>query len=91
MMMQIELANILGWAITLILSVGGAWAAMNARLYEVEAKIRLLEAQTTRDIKRNDAMYEDMKKHIEDGNKVTESLIRIEGALKLKADKKFKE
>lgn len=89
--MQVELANILGWAITLILSVGGAWAAMNARLYEVEAKIRLLEAQTARDLKRNDTMYDDIKRHIEESNKVTESLIRIEGALKLKADKKFKE
>lgn len=90
-MMQIELANILGWAVTLILSIGGAWTAMNARLYEVEAKIRLLEAQTARDIKRNDVMYDDIKRHIEDSVKVSESLIRIEGALKLKADKKFKE
>ena len=91
MTMQVELANILGWAITLILSVGGAWAAMNARLYEVEAKIRLIEAQTARDTKRNDVMNEDIKRHIEESTKVTESLIRIEGVLKLKADKKFKD
>lgn len=91
MIMQVELANILGWAITLILSVGGAWAAMNARLYEVEAKIRLIEAQTARDTKRNDVMHEDIKRHIEESTKVTESLIRIEGVLKLKADKKFKD
>lgn len=89
--MQVELANILGWSLTLVLSIMGAWAAMNARLYEVEAKIRLLEAQTIRDAKRSDIIYDDMKRHLEDSVKVTESLIRIEGALKLKADKKFKE
>lgn len=89
--MQVELANILGWSLTLVLSIMGAWAAMNARLYEVEAKIRLLEAQTIRDAKRSDIIYDDVKRHLEDSIKVTESLIRIEGALKLKADKKFKE
>jgi hypothetical protein len=91
MTMQVELANILGWSLTLVLSIMGAWAAMNARLYEVEAKIRLLEAQTIRDAKRSDIIYDDVKRHLEDSIKVTESLIRIEGALKLKADKKFKE
>ena len=88
--MQVELANILGWSITLILSIIGAWAAMNARLYEVEAKIRLLEAQTARDIKRNDVMYDDIKRHIDDSVKVSEALVRIEGVLNLKADKQFK-
>lgn len=85
------MTNIIGWLVTILVSTGGAWTAMNTRLYEVEAKIRLVEAQLTRDSKRNDDIHTDIKRHLEDSIKVTESLIRIEGALKLKADKKFKD
>ena len=86
-----EYSTILGWGITIILSVIASWAAMNARLYEVEARIRLLEAQGLRDTKRNEEYYAQMRNHIDDSIKVTESLIRIESALKLKQDKKFRE
>lgn len=86
-----EYTTMLGWAFTITVSILGAWAAMNARLYEVEARIRLLEAQGLRDTKRNEEYYAQMRNHIDDSIKVTESLIRIESALKLKQDKKFRE
>ena len=79
--------DIMGAILTIIISVVGAWLAMNSRLYEVEAKIRLLEAQILRDNKRNDEYYEQMKAHIQEANKVNESLIRIEGKLDLKQDR----
>jgi hypothetical protein len=67
---------ILGIVITIIISISGAWGAMNARLYEVEAKIRLLEVRTSQVDKSEDAIQS-----------IQQSLIRIEGKLDLKQDR----
>lgn len=72
--------NLIGWAITIILSIASSWGAMNSRLYEVEAKIRLIETSTKNLDKNEDAIQ-----------KIQESLIRIEGKLDLKQDKKWQE
>jgi len=71
---------IIGWVFTLLLSVGGSWAAMNARIYEVEARIRLIEADNT-----NSKV--EFKDHIKEGVFIRETLIRIEGKLDLKQDR----
>ena len=62
--------------VTVILSITGAWSAMNARLYEVEAKIRLIEAQTKNLDKNEDAIQQ-----------IQLSLVRIEGKLDGKQDR----
>lgn len=67
---------IIGAIITIVISITGAWSAMNARLYEVEAKIRLLEVQTAQVDKSEDAIQA-----------IQRSLIRIEGKLDLKQDR----
>ena len=75
-------ANIIGWCLTLALSICGAYAAMNARIYEVEAKIKLLELQqSTNDFR--------LKKAEDNYEKIEQSLFRIENQLIQKADKKY--
>lgn len=64
--------------VTVIMSIVGAWGAMNARLYEVEAKIRLIEVQTKNLDKNEDAIQQ-----------IQLSLVRIEGKLDSKQDKQW--
>ena len=73
--------NLILWCtLTLILSMGGSWVAMNARIYEVEARIRLIEADNT-------STKIEFKDHIKEGAFIRESLVRIEGKLDLKQDR----
>jgi hypothetical protein len=62
--------------LTVVFSIAGAWTGMNARLYEVEAKIRLIEAQTKNLDKNEDAIQQ-----------IQLSLVRIEGKLDSKQDR----
>jgi len=62
----------IGWLLTVLTSLGGSWGVMNARMYEVEAKIRLIEAT---------------KSDKPDIELIKQSLIRIEGKLDLKQDR----
>jgi len=65
-------AIFIGWVITIVLSIGGSWSAMNTRMYEVEARIRLIESQKSDKV---------------DISEIKQSLIRIEGKLDLKQDR----
>lgn len=65
--------------ITVIMSIVGGWGAMNARLYEVEAKIRLIEVQNKNSEKTEEAVQQ-----------IQLSLVRIEGKLDGKQDKEWK-
>ena len=76
----INKSHYIGWLMTVIISVIGAYGAMNARLYEVEAKIRLVEAQQSL----NTTTLSD---HMKEGQFIKETLIRIEGKLDLKQDR----
>ena len=71
---------IIGWLITIFLSVLGSWSAMDKRVYEVEARIRLIEA-------RSDTNDKIISRHLEEAAFIKESLIRIEGKLDLKQDR----
>jgi len=62
----------IGWLLTVLTSLGGSWGVMNARMYEVDAKIRLIEAT---------------KSDKPDIELIKQSLIRIEGKLDLKQDR----
>lgn len=70
--------NVIGWALTIAIATASSWGAMNSRLYEVEAKIRLIESETKNLDKNEDAIQS-----------IQQSLIRIEGKLDLKQDKKW--
>ena len=75
-------ANIAGWLITICISVFGAYQAMNARVFEVEAKIRLLELEQSN-------MKAEVKEYKSNMDEIKESLLRIEGKLDQKQDKRY--
>lgn len=82
-----EYITIIGWVSTVVISIFGAWSAMNARLYEVEAKIRLIEAQNQMHYKSSEELTTTLKNHLCESNKVNEAIIRIEESLKRKQDR----
>ena len=78
-----------GWGATVIVSVFSAWAAMNARMYTVEKEIELLKARITISEKTSDKQSVVLERLEIQGNEIKQSLIRIEGVLNTKADKKW--
>lgn len=65
-------AIIIGGLITIVLSVFASWITMNARMFEVEAKIKLIDAT---------------KSDNKEIGTIKEALIRIEGKLDLKQNR----
>lgn len=37
--------NIIGWVLTVIMSAFGAWSAMNARMYELDKRLSILDQE----------------------------------------------
>ena len=72
----------IGWVITLCMSVFGSYQMINARVYEVESKIKLLELQQLANqnrLEKLEILYPEIR----------ESLYRIESSLQQKQDKKY--
>ena len=82
--------NIIGWALTVIISIAGAWYTIDARVYSVEKKIELLQLQIDNCNKVLDKQQQDMEVVKDLFNRIDRNIIEIRGILNTKADKKYK-
>lgn len=82
--------NIIGWALTIVISIAGAWYTIDARVYSVEKKIELLQMQIDNCNKVLDKQQEDMEVVKDLFNRIDKNIIEIRGILNTKADKKYK-
>ena len=82
--------NIIGWVLTVIISIAGAWYTIDARVYSVEKKIELLQMQIDNCNKVLDKQQEDMEVVKDLFNRIDKNLVEIRGILNTKADKKYK-
>ena len=82
--------NIIGWVLTVIISIAGAWYTIDARVYSVEKKIELLQLQIDNCNKVLDKQQEDMEVVKDLFNRIDKNLVEIRGILNTKADKKYK-
>ena len=82
--------NIIGWVLTVIISIAGAWYTIDARVYSVEKKIELLQMQIDNCSKVLDKQQEDMEVVKDLFNRIDKNIIEIRGILNTKADKKYK-
>ena len=82
--------NIIGWVLTVIISIAGAWYTIDARVYSVEKKIELLQLQIDNCNKVLDKQQEDMEVVKDLFNRIDRNIIEIRGILNTKADKKYK-
>ena len=82
--------NIIGWVLTVIISIAGAWYTIDARVYSVEKKIELLQMQIDNCNKVLDKQQEDMEVVKDLFNRIDKNIIEIRGILNTKADKTYK-
>ena len=82
--------NIIGWVLTVIISIAGAWYTIDARVYSVEKKIELLQLQIDNCNKVLDRQQEDMEVVKDLFNRIDKNIVEIRGILNTKADKKYK-
>lgn len=82
--------NIIGWILTVIISVAGAWYTIDARVYSVEKKIELLQMQIDNCNKVLDKQQQDMEVVKDLFNRIDRNIVEIRGILNTKADKKYK-
>ena len=82
--------NIIGWALTVLLSVAGAWYAIDSRVYAVEKKIELLQMQIDNSNKVLDKQQRDMEDVKEMFNRIDKNIVEIRGVLNTKADKSYR-
>lgn len=82
--------NIIGWVLTVIISIAGAWYTIDARVYSVEKKIELLQLQIDNCNKVLDKQQEGMEVVKDLFNRIDKNIIEIRGILNTKADKKYK-
>lgn len=82
--------NIIGWVLTVIISIAGAWYTIDARVYSVEKKIELLQMQIDNCNKVLDKQQKDMEVVKDLFNRIDKNIVEIRGILNTKADKKYK-
>ena len=82
--------NIIGWVLTVIISIAGAWYTIDARVYSVEKKIELLQLQIDNCNKVLDKQQEDMEVVKDLFNRIDKNIVEIRGIINTKADKKYK-
>lgn len=83
-------SQIAGWFITIAFSVVGAWATMNARMYEVEKRIEIVQLQIDNSKESLTQNQNDVKDIKELFLKIDKSITEINGKLQLKEDKKWR-
>ena len=88
--MDMRKENIIGWALTIVISIAGAWYTIDARVYSVEKKIELLQMQIDNCNKVLDKQQEDMEVVKDLFNRIDKNIVEIRGILNTKADKKYK-
>ena len=82
--------NIIGWVLTVIISIAGAWYTIDARVYSVEKKIELLQMQIDNCNKVLDKQQEDMEVVKDLFNRIDKNIVEIRGIINTKADKTYK-
>ena len=82
--------NIIGWVLTVIISIAGAWYTIDARVYSVEKKIELLQMQIDNCNKVLDKQQEDMEVVKDLFNRIDKNIVEIRGIINTKADKKYR-
>ena len=88
--MDMRKENIIGWVLTIVISVAGAWYTIDARVYSVEKKIELLQMQIDSCNKVLDKQQEDMEVVKDLFNRIDKNIVEIRGIINTKADKKYK-
>jgi hypothetical protein len=88
--MDMRKENIIGWALTIVISIAGAWYTIDARVYSVEKKIELLQMQIDNCNKVLDKQQQDMEVVKDLFNRIDKNIVEIRGILNTKADKKYK-
>jgi hypothetical protein len=73
-----------------IISIAGAWYTIDARVYNVEKKIELLQMQIDNCNKVLDKQQQDMEVVKFLFNRIDNNIIEIRGILNTKADKTYK-
>lgn len=89
-------AEILPLALTVVLSIVGAWATINSRVYKVEKDIELLklELKTRKELddkrdKRDEKLDDTVTRIFDKLDELSNCFSEVKGKLQLKADKKF--
>lgn len=85
-----------GWVLTIIIAVGGAWATVTSRVYEVEKQIELLKLEMSNNKEEHIVHREALAKQERLTEEIHAMFIRIDknlvtlsGKINMKADKKF--
>jgi len=86
---KIELKTWIGWSLTIFLSVTLSWGAMNARIYATESEIAVLKTRISITEKAYDKQIEIAEKNNDAYNDIKISLIKIEGIINMKQDKRW--
>jgi hypothetical protein len=87
---SITKANIIGYALTLLLSISGAAVAVNARVYELEKQLEIVKLDLENTKVKLNAQENTIDKLYEVTVRIDKNIIELTGELKLKADKQFK-
>lgn len=81
--------QIIGCILTVATSMGGAWLTINARVYELEKRIEIVEIDVKNSkeiIKKQDEGLIEIRELF---NRIDKNITEINGKLDLKQDKKF--
>lgn len=82
--------NVIGWILTVLISIAGAWYAIDSRVYAVEKKIELLQLQIDNSNKVLDKQQRDMEDVRDMFNRIDKNIVEIRGVLNTKADKNYR-
>ena len=82
--------NVIGWILTILISIVGAWYAIDSRVYSVEKKIELLQMQIDNSNKVLDKQQRDMEDVKDMFNRIDKNIVEIRGVLNTKADKSYR-
>ena len=82
--------NVIGWILTVLISIAGAWSAIDSRVYSVEKKIELLQMQIDNSNKVIDKQQRDMEDVKDMFNRIDKNIVEIRGVLNTKADKSYR-
>ena len=82
--------NVIGWILTILISIVGAWYAIDSRVYSVEKKIELLQMQIDNSNKVLDKQQRDMEDVKDMFNRIDKNIVEIRSMLNTKADKSYR-
>ena len=87
---RVSKQNVVGWVITIAMSILGAYYTINSRVYELEKKIEIVQLQIDNNkevLLQNQTDVKDIKEMFV---RIDKSITEINGKLQLKEDKKWR-